>query len=566
MRTKPGTISVFLLLWLLGVLGNCNSDHPSKVEIVKNEIVKKPEEIDDLIRNNIKNVLAYAAQNNNKIDDTIQLNLGKVVASFYNQDDYHNIWSVKEQWLPSADSMFAFIRNCQSYGLYSSDYHFRELDTLRKKVTKDTLARKDAVVWTKADLMLTDAFIKTVKDLKEGRIIPDSSSMINKPKYVDSFFIKNLDTLKNISLTDFFTSLEPKNDNYRSLKGCIKNFADSMDTFHYQYITYPENDTVEFIKQLQIRLTQAGINTNDDPYPDSVSLSDEIKQYQSLHKIKKDGKLNDKLISRLNNFDVEKLKRIAITLDRYKSLPDSMPQKYIWVNLPGYYLNVYDDDTIAIHSKVVVGKPLTPTPILTSKISDMVTYPQWTIPESIIKKEVLPGLKKDPNYLVKKGYNLIDSKGQVVDATKIKWSRYTHSIPWKIMQGSGDDNALGVFKFNFNNPYSVYMHDTNERYLFKNTKRALSHGCVRVEAWENLAFFIANSDSIANTSKRPLGYNIDSIKTWLANKEKKTMYVRNRIPVFMQYFTCEGKDNKLIFYDDIYNNDQALAEKYFANK
>ena len=196
----------------------------------------------------------------------------------------------------------------------------------------------------------------------------------------------------------------------------------------------------------------------------------------------------------------------------------------------------------------------------------MVTYPQWTIPESIIKKDILPGLKKDPGYLASKGFNLVNNKGDVVDPYTIKWAKYTSGIPWKIMQGSGDDNALGVLKFNFNNPYSVYLHDTNERYLFQNSERDLSHGCVRVQKWEELAFYIARNDSLNKTKEQRLAYNVDSIKTWLANKDRKRIIVKNRLRLYIEYFSCEARDDKIIFYPDIYNDDEALAEKYFANK
>ncbi len=279
--------------------------------------------------------------------------------------------------------------------------------------------------------------------------------------------------------------------------------------------------------------------------------------------MKKDGKVNAKFINVLNNNDVEKFQRIAVTLDRYKLLPDTLPVTYIWVNLPAYFLKVWDHDTLVFESKVIVGKPTTPTPVLTSQISDMVTYPQWTIPESIIKKDILPALKKDPGYLARKGYNLIDAKGQVVNPFTINWAKYKKGIPWKVMQGSGDDNALGIFKFNFNNPYSVYLHDTNERYLFSNSARALSHGCVRVQKWEALAYYIARNDSLNQTENHQLSYNIDSIKTWLSNKDRKRIIVKSRLPLFIEYFTCEAKKDKLVFYDDIYNDDRMLAEKYF---
>src|SRR5450432_2411465 len=149
----------------------------------------------------------------------------------------------------------------------------------------------------------------------------------------------------------------------------------------------------------------------------------------------------------------------------------------------------------------------------------MVTYPQWTIPESIIIKEVLPGLKKDTNYLRKKGFSLIDFKGEEVYASSVKWSKYTKGIPYKVVQGSGDDNALGILKFNFSNKYSVYMHDTNQRYYFGRAFRALSHGCVRVQQWDKLAYFIIGNDSL-NAAPNVSTFKSDSLKAWLKRKEK----------------------------------------------
>ena len=564
MLRKTNVVYVFFTLILISCVVGCKSNkHPA----IKKEIVKVPEEMDDQITDNIKAVLQFAKDNNGKINDSSKLYLPDVVTSFYDKNDYHNIWSRKEKWKPLADSMFDFIEHSKYYSLYPADYHLKELTALRKKLIDDSLAKTDAIIWTKADLLLSDAFMKTAKDLKEGRLLPDSVSIVRKPKYIDSFFIANLNRVNNnILISDVFDSIEPANFRYQSLKSLVKNFVDSMDNKPYQFIIYPQKDSQLLVKNLQERLMQAGITKSDEEFPDSVMFSNEIKKYQAAHKIKKDGKISLKLVESLNNFDVEKFKRIAVTLDRYKLMPDTLPVRYIWVNLPEYYLEVWDTDTLTIRSKVIVGKPTTPTPMLFSRITDMVTYPQWTIPESIIKKDILPGLKKDAGYLARKGFNLVDAKGDVVDPYTIKWSKYSKGIPWKIMQGSGDDNALGVLKFNFNNPYSVYMHDTNERYLFQNSERDLSHGCVRVQKWEDLAFYIARNDSLNKTQDQKLAYNVDSIKTWLANKDRKRIIVKNRLSLYIGYFTCEAKNDKIIFYEDIYNNDQALADKYFANK
>jgi murein L,D-transpeptidase YcbB/YkuD len=562
----------FICIFLFIIAVCCSPGCKSRYVAPEKEIVKIPEEMDDQITDNIKALLQSAKDNNGKINDSIKLSLLGVVGSYYDQNDYHNIWSRKEKWLPLADSMFSFIEASKYYGLFPADYHYRDLAALREKLIIDTLAKTDAIVWTKADLMLSDAFMKIAKDIKEGRLVPDSVSIISKQKYIDSFFIENLSQArKNQSITNLFDSIEPSNTDYLSLRSMLKPFVDSMNNTVYLYIVYPQKDSLSLVKDLQKRLVQAGIaeldtiDTLDTSIPYSVELSKEIKKYQSAHKIAKDGKISPKLIKNLNNTDVEKFKRIAVTLDRYKLLPAKLPEKYLWVNLPGFYLKLWDQDTLVLESKVIVGKPETRTPVLSSRITDMVTYPQWTIPESIIKKDILPGLKKDAGYLEKKGFNLVDSKGEIVDPYSVKWSKYSKGIPWKVMQGSGDDNALGIFKFNFENPYSVYLHDTNQRYLFKNSSRALSHGCVRVQNWEELAFYIARNDSLNQTGNK-LSYNVDSIKTWLANKDRKRIIVKNKLPLFIEYFTCEVKNNKLIFYDDIYNDDRMLAEKYFGNK
>jgi murein L,D-transpeptidase YcbB/YkuD len=193
----------------------------------------------------------------------------------------------------------------------------------------------------------------------------------------------------------------------------------------------------------------------------------------------------------------------------------------------------------------------------------MITYPQWTMPTSIIVKEVLPGVKKDSGYFTKKGYSLIDDDGNEVDPHTVNWSKYHKGIPYKVVQGSGDDNALGVLKFNFNNKYAVYLHDTNQRYLFAQTIRSLSHGCVRVQEWQKLAYEIIHNDE---TDSLKTSVKEDSLNSWLKQKVKRSLTIRNKLPVYIRYFTCEGGDNGITFYDDMYGEDKLIREKYFARK
>lgn len=343
-----------------------------------------------------------------------------------------------------------------------------------------------------------------------------------------------------------------------------------MDRKTYTYVTYPYKkgdvkDSSFFIKTITKRLSESSCIDGSIKMADSTQLSNAIKKYQKNKGLKTDGKVSTALIRTLNVSDAERFKRIAITLDKYKQMPDQMPEKYIWVNIPGYYLQVWDNDTVALESKVIVGKPETRTPLLSSKITDMVTYPTWTVPNSIIVKQYLPKLKNNPNYLSRLGLRLVNGKGETISGSSVNWARYSKGIPYRVMQGSGDNNALGVFKFNFNNPYAVYLHDTNQRYLFKNGSRALSHGCVRVQEWEKLAFYIARNDSMNLKKGDTLRYNTDSIRNYIANKERKRLDVKNQVPVYIRYFSCEGKEGKIKFYEDIYGEDKILREKVFCH-
>ena len=550
-------------LILIFVLISCKTRHAAN----QPQLVTTPAEMDQHVSENVKDVLDYAAENKGKINDSIKLMLTPVVESFYHQNDYKNIWSNKEVWQPLADSLYNFIADARVYGLFPSDYHFKDLQELKNKLLLDSSVKKDAVSWTKADLMLTDAFMAIAMHLRDGRLRPDTIALRSDTTLTDSFYIKNLKAALHANqIIQVFSALEPTHKGYVALKAGIRRFLDSMDKKVYTFITYPNKDSMSLLRALQKRLSEGGFAEMSEILPDSAKLSIAIKKVQRKKGLKADGKISAGVIKNLNITDADRFTRIALTLDRYKQLPERFPEKYIWVNLPSYYLQVWDHDTIVMQSKVIVGKPTTRTPTLNSAITDMVTYPQWTIPNSIIKKDILPALKRNPDYLSKKGFSLVDSKGETVDPFSVKWEKYTKGIPYKVVQGSGDDNALGILKFNFNNPYSVYLHDTNQRYLFKNASRALSHGCVRVQDWEKLAFYIARNDSTNQKPGTIAKYNIDSIRTWLSDKVRKRIIVQNKIPLFIRYFTCEGKNGRVIFHDDVYGEDKILSDKYFAGK
>ncbi len=551
--------SVVLLLFFF--LLSCNS----KKTLPDKDIALLPSEMNEKVRGYIENIINSAAENQLRLQDSTLLNYYSALIQCYNKNDNKAYWSSEEKWTPNADLLFKFLDSAALAGLYREDYHFEKISRIKKELDTDSVKRTNAVLWANADVVFSDAFARLLKDLKQGRLVKDSLSYKNDSSRYRTFFepcFKKIANGENIN--EILAAVQPTHKDYIVLKNAIGKFIDSMDTRTYTYLHFPFKDSSVFIKTFKKRMAEEGISIPSDA--DSSELNASIKKYQRLKGLVPDGKIGNSVVKKLNFNDRQKFNAIAITLDKYKLLPAVMPSKYIWVNLPSYNLKLWSDDTVAVDSKIICGKPATPTPNITSAIDNIILYPTWTVPNSIIAKDMLPGLKRSSNYLARKGLYLLNAKGDKIDASEINWAKYNKGIPYRIQQGSGDNNALGVIKFNFENPFSVYLHDTNQRYLFKNGVRSLSHGCVRVQEWQKIVNYIVRNDSMSLKDPQQLAYNTDSIINWIAQKQKHSLQIKNKMPLFIRYISCEAINGRIKFYDDIYGEDKALKQQFFAAK
>jgi murein L,D-transpeptidase YcbB/YkuD len=524
------------------------------------DIVHNPAKLSERTADDIRSTLGYLKENQGKLNDSVRLTFTTLADSLYEANNYRPQWFREDQTLPAGDSLLNFIRDCRLWGLFPGDYHAGTLFFIRRVFQYDSNARKNAALWARADLLMTDAFFLLAKHLKQGRIPYDSVTLRTDSVLPSRFYTSALyQALQQGSVDSVLHGLEPKWRGYDSLKAYIPQFLAGASFTPYTYLPYPYTDSAGFFHLLQKRLEETGDLPPDTPPLDSLAFRNAIKKYQKQYGFRLTGRISDPLIDRLNNTDQEKFKRIAITLDRYKQLPDSMPETYAWVNLPAYMLEVWDHDTLIFSSRVIVGGPQTRTPVLSSEISNFITMPQWTVPYSIIFKEMLPKIRRDSLFLDKENLMVVDKNDSVLDPRNINWYKLNKNhFPYQIKQRQGDDNSLGVIKFNFRNKYSVYLHDTNVRWMFGKSYRAISHGCVRVQQWKKLADFLVRNDT--------LKYPSDTLKAWIARQEKHVISGFHRLPLFIRYFTCEGKGGRIVFYDDIYDEDRYLSQKYFANK
>lgn len=531
-------------------------------------VAADPAELQQKISSFLRFQLDQAVADSGRLPDSAGvLAFPELLRDFYKMRADTAFWSRDMKWENRADSLWQFIREAKLFGLYPEDYFYTPLTQIRDTILADSTGksdRRDARWWGLADLYSTDAIFRLIKDVKLGRLPFDSVTLRKDTLLTDSFLISQVNLLEKQGIRALIKNLEPGIAGYRQLKEALPSFLARARFAEYTKLPFPMKDTRQFNRLLQKRLFEEGLVSQDSIALDSANLAAAVKKIQQINNITVDGKAGEGTVRMLNLDDRERFARIAISLDKYKQFPVKMPDRYILVNTSGNYMELTDSGVVKIRSRVITGKPKTRTPLLNSAIYALITYPQWVPPASIIEKEILPAVKRNPGYLAKKGFSLLDKDGNEVDPYTVDWSKYKKSIPYRVVQGSGDANALGIMKFVFENKFAVYLHDTNQRYLFANAMRSLSHGCVRVQEWDKLAWDLLKSDSVLNGGKGVA--RTDSVKYWLKHKQKRTISLRNRVPVFLRYFTCEGQKGNLVFYDDVYGDDRFLRERYFRNK
>ncbi len=239
---------------------------------------------------------------------------------------------------------------------------------------------------------------------------------------------------------------------------------------------------------------------------------------------------------------------IIANMERWRWLPRELGEKHIWVNLPSYRLLVKEVGKITFSTKGIIGKKDAPTPLITSKIKNIILNPYWNIPASYVAKEILPKLQSNKSdYLQTQSIKILRRGGRIVDPTKVDWTKITNPRTYRFRQSPGKQNALGKLKVLFPNSHSIYLHDTNEPELFANSKLALSLGCIRLANPIGFADAIASFDSHLQ-SQMP-GTLLGPREHWL--KYKATL------PVHLVYFTARiNADGKLVTLPDIYRYDE----------
>jgi L,D-transpeptidase YcbB len=548
---------LFSLLLALAISGCDSCSEPKKTELVE-----KPEDVNEHVRRLLKDAIK-------KADTDSVVTVGKdtllapgLAGRIYDLKDYSPLWSDKGELTPAGDSLFTIVGNAGEYGLVPEDYKFYTIDSLLVYSRDKETGRYDAVKLYQADLLLTDAFFTMSVHLGKGRLMADTALVDWRESKADSNIVELLESaIEKNNIRPTLEAMEPSNIEYRNLKLALRKFRDEFrDSKDWDTLPPVEKDTAEFYRLLKPRLIASHDYDSTITGSDSLKLAEAIKSFQKKHSLEADGKAGKNTRRLLNMTRLDHIRQIEITMERWRLEPETYAQRYVWVNIPMYRMKVVEEDTLVMESRVVVGDPKTPTPLLVSTINFFLIYPYWHVPHSIASKEMLPRIKRDTSYLRKNRYEVLDRNNNIIDPSIINWSKYSkNNLPYRFRQREGEDNSLGVMKFNFNNKHGVYLHDTNAKRYFSKDVRALSHGCMRLEKYMDFANFLIRDDS--------LRYKPDSLIVYLQKKERKQINLKKTVKIYVKYFTCEADSNgNVMFYTDIYRKDEQMKKVLYRNQ
>lgn len=479
--------------------------------------------------------------------------------AFYASRQFSLRWFDTQSLHVVAGQVMKAIWSARQDGLEPEDYHFSQIESYLDGILSD---RRQAEL----DVIISDALLLLARHLANGRV--GSQSM-----KVESILEKESVSLETLSTrAEDAASLSALIDSYRPQHAAYQQLRDLMGVYQGieargGWLAIPPGDvmqlnTVDYrVALLRWRLRAGGDLANDLVTTDRNRFDEPVKQavmrFQRRHRLKADGVVGNGTLRHLNRPVDTVIQQMALNLERWRWLPRQLGDRHIRVNIAAYRLNLVQDGASILDMRVVVGKRDRQTPMLTKAMTSIVLNPTWTIPPTIAKKDILPKLRENTNYLNQRNMRMYagwSRESPEVFPDELDLSQYNESyFPFRIQQAAGRGNALGKVKFLMPNHSNIYLHDTNSRGLFRKPQRAYSSGCVRLEKPMALAEKLLGQDS---------GWRMKRIKQVIASGSTHAVRLKKPLPVHLTYETVTVIDGQLHYLRDIYRYDKPLAKAF----
>ena len=477
-------------------------------------------------------------------------------------DNY--LWTNSDGFARKTAELVNAISAVADDGLNPEHYQFSELQS----VINTPLHELDRAL---VEERLTDVFVQLVSDLGQGVVDPTEvqKRWFEKPTPVDTDLAVSLLSSTAGSLSTLIDRYRPQSNIYKQLSAELRYYRQLERMGGPAYI--PEGPSIrpgEADPRISAIRDYLELTRYLDPAPGAdlpayegalhsdvltPELVTAVTLFQQRHGLEADGIVGKKTVAVMNVPMTDRVNQIKLNLERLRWFTRTPGQSHLLTNIPAYRLDYRVDDQSALSMPVVVGKKKFMTPVFSDTMRSIVFNPNWNVPRSIADRELIPRELEDPGYLARNNYELIRQVNDAIEVTSpndIAIATYqSDNFPYTIRQRPGTNNALGKLKFLFPNPYSIYLHDTPAKSLFKRHKRAYSHGCIRVEQPKTLAQTILEKEAFKTSDVDRL-YNAKKTK-WISLDEP--------LPNHIVYWTTWVDENQALhFAEDIYGHDAPL--------
>ncbi len=475
----------------------------------------------------------------------------------YEMGGYKPVWFGPEGDDTNANALLDVLERAPEHALPAGRY---AVPLLRQQVL--ATASGDKALIATAEIALTRAFLRYARDVRSGLLEP---SAVDRELHVfperpdEVLLLSRLST--SVSVEGLLASLPPQGADYASLKAELARL--NQDAPAETFAPVADGPSIRLgeagprVAAMRARLAmlgdyQAAVPAPEgfDPQTYDIGLEDAVRRFQVRHGLNDDGIAGRRTIDAMNVTAAARRDQIMVNMERLRWMNRDLGFRHVYVNQADFTVQLMEGETVLFNERVVIGLARRHrTPEFSDQMSHMVLNPTWHVPRSIAGEEILPNLQADPEYLSKKNMRLVArGGGETPDPTLTDWSLYSaNDFPYAVKQSPGAGNALGQVKFMFPNQFSIYLHDTPSKSLFRKDARAFSHGCVRVQ--NPLLFAHA---LLAPQSDDPVGY----VQRILDRGREATVNLESPVPVHLTYRTAWIDRNGVHqFRDDVYGRD-----------
>lgn len=472
---------------------------------------------------------------------SVRPKIAETVNQLYQVNDGQELWVRSGQPTAAADTALRFLAEARSHGLDDKLYGVDLLYFLHEKLSEGRTLHAQNF-----ELGLSMSLLRLVGDLQPAGLDP-----VKRNEQVNAL----LDAIASGQLEEFLDRFVPQDAQYHALREALRTHE--LTAHSHKRIVIGEGPGLQLgdVGPRVARLRERLLGSLHFAYGevqrhtfDGV-LERAVKEYQETNGLTVDGIAGYSTVRHLDMSDDERIARIKLNLDRWRQLPADLGRDHVLVNIPEYRLRYVHDRKQRLSMRVVVGSKSNPTPELNDEIEYLVFNPYWYVPQGILRRELLPTVKKDSSYLSANRFELL-SDNRAFSPEEINFSNVDFSaFPYRIRQKPGSHNALGKVKFLLPNPSNIYLHDSPAKSLFARAGRAFSHGCIRLENPDLLAEVLLEYDPEWTKSR---------ISSTISDGERYQVNLDSPVPVYLAYFTVRVLDDgRVAFFDDVYGRDAA---------